>query len=114
MKEGRVASKDIRAEVDVNAYRYAKDAKRVSPLFDAFGKALAENISRMINADANAEKLEAVVTALDKIELDSDLQIVDRITFEIGGLAERAHKWHQRLTRKPGSVSKFKLLGKGE
>lgn len=109
VKAGRVASRDIRGRVDVNAYRHAKDAKRVSPLFDAFGKALAESVSNMLADDSTSTKLQSVVAALGKIELDTDKKIVERLVFELAGLEKRAGKWHERMSKKPGTVTNLKV-----
>jgi ParB family chromosome partitioning protein len=110
VKAGRVAQRDIRSRVDVNAYRHAKAEAKISPLFDAFGKALAESISKMLSDDAATPKLQAVVDALGKIETESDQKIVERLLFELGGLEGRAEKWQQRLARKPAKISHLKAI----
>jgi hypothetical protein len=57
LKEGKLAHRDLRGQVDLHAYRFARDAKVQSPLFAAFGKSLVEQIERMLNTDVMAEKL---------------------------------------------------------
>jgi ParB family chromosome partitioning protein len=110
VKAGKVANRDIRSRVDLNAYIHAKKSKKVSPLFDSFGKAVAESISKMINDDAASVKLKAIAEALGKIELDQDHQTVARILFELERLGERSEKWHGRLSKKPATVTALKLL----
>lgn len=114
VKAGTVAQRDIRGQVDLEAYRHAKDAKQVSPLFDAFGKALAESISKMLRDDTAATKLQAVVDSLGKIEQESDWAIVKRVLFELGDIQERAAGWHKKISRKPATVTNLKLLEGGK
>jgi|SRR5262245_2600627 len=94
VRGGRVAQKDIRGSVDVEAYRHAREAKKQTPLFGMFGKSLAESISRVAKGDALGEKLTEIKRALGNITTDEDLQIVKRIAFECDGAAERFTKWH--------------------
>jgi hypothetical protein len=113
VKAGHVAQRDIRSHLDVKAYRHAKDAKQITPLFAAFGKALSDSIAKMLNNDAAAEKLQAVVDSLGKVELDTDREIVKRIQFDMGQLGERVTAWNKRLAEKPApaaTVSNIKLL----
>jgi ParB family chromosome partitioning protein len=112
VREGRVASRDIRSRVDVNAYVRTQKAKKVSPLFDSFGRALADSLSKMVKEDSAAQRLDAIEDALGKIELEADHQIVARILFELERLGERVEKRHSRLSKKPAkaTVVALKLL----
>lgn len=113
VRDGKVAQRDIRSTVDVKAYKGTKGEKVVTPLFAAFGKALADGISVMLNKDAAAAKLQNVVEALGMVTLDTDKEIVKRIRFDLGQLGERVETWDQRLAAKPkaASVTPLKLLG---
>lgn len=112
VREGRVAARDIRTRVDVNAYVRTRQSKKVSPLFDSFGRALAESLSKMVKDDSAAQRLNAIEGALGKIELEADHQIVARILFELERLGERVNKRHDRLSKKPAkaTVVALKLL----
>ena len=71
-RSGEVAPKDLRGRVDLNTYRHARDAKRKSPLFEVFGKQLADSIARMLDGDASAEKLGEIQKAIPDVSLDED------------------------------------------
>ncbi len=110
VKDGRIAQRDIRGQVDVNAYKHAKGAKHVTPLFAAFGKTLGDSLDRMLSDDSAANRLQAIVDSLDKIALDSDRDIVARVAHTLGGVSERALRWQHKISKKPASVTKLKLL----
>jgi ParB-like chromosome segregation protein Spo0J len=113
--KGEVAHRDIRGRVDANTFQEFTKEKRVSPLFDQFGKILNDSISKMLNDDAAAMKLKAMVDSLGKIETDRDHRTVARSIFELEGLQERAEKWKTRLSKKPAkaTVTELKLLRRG-
>ena len=50
-RSGEVAHKDLRGRVDLNTYRHARTAKKQSPLFELFGKQLADSLARMLDDD---------------------------------------------------------------
>jgi hypothetical protein len=93
VREGRVAQRDIRGQVDVEAYRHAKEVKRQSPLFSMFGKSLADSIARIAKDDSIGEKLREIKSALGNITLDDDVQVVKRIALECEGASGRFDKW---------------------
>lgn len=98
-RSGEVAQKDLRGRVDLNAYKHANTSKvRQSPLFEVFGKALAEGIRRMLNGDATAEKLGEVAKALGQIKDESDRIVVRRVVYELGELSDRAGSYKRRLS----------------
>lgn len=93
-KAGELSTKDLRANVDVEAFKNAGTSKpKKQLLFSAFGDALATQLSKTINTDAASEKLKAVIQSLDIIELDDDKRVVDRLNFELQELSSRAGEW---------------------
>jgi hypothetical protein len=102
-RRGEVAQKDLRGQVDVNTYRFAKESKKKSPLFKQFGDQLKNTITKMLNDDATAIKLEEIQSALGDITLKEDHAVVRAIQFELGELSVRADKWS--IAMEPNSSS---------
>lgn len=98
-REGKVAEKDLRSTLDVNTYRAAKDAKVKEPLFAQFGNKLADRISKMLNKDTNAGKLENIIDALDLIEDEQDYAVLTTIKANLKGLSERSMRWHSKMSK---------------
>lgn len=93
-KAGELSTKDLRANVDLEAYKNAGSSKpKKQLLFSAFGDALATQLSKTVNTDAASEKLKAVIKSLEMIEQDDDKRVVDRLHFELRELAARADEW---------------------
>lgn len=95
---GEIAQRNLRASVDVNAYRFSRDRKRQTPLFAAFGSTVIAQIERMLNEDATADRLAQVRAALADITENSDKQVVQRIDLALEQLGERADDWRKKLT----------------
>ena len=110
VREGRVAKRDIRGRVETEAYEIARHQKKKSPLFEKFGKDLADSISRMLNSDTANEKLEQIQSSLNDIMLDDDLSIVERLGFECNQLSKRALKWERSLIAPQQKVVKLKQI----
>lgn len=96
-KKGVVAQRDLRAHVDVNAYRFARESKRTSPLFSQFGSAVIAQIERMLNGDTVEERLAQIYKALPDIAENSDKQVVERIELALGHLGDRTVDWRKKL-----------------
>ena len=90
---GEVKQTDLRGKVDINTYRFAKDAKKKSPLFAQFGKQLYNTLGHMIHDDATATKLHEVKAALGSVTLEEDKAVIRGIQFTLTELASRATKW---------------------
>jgi len=112
VRSGKVAQRDLRGQVDVHAYRSAKDSKP-TPLFAVFGRAIAESISKMVCTDTAAEKLEEIAKVVGKVTLDDDKACLRHIDFALAELGERSSNWRQRLTPKGQNVVPLKLLKRG-
>lgn len=114
-RKGEVAQKDLRAQVDVNAYRHAQTSKtKNAPLFDAFGKLLADTIAKSLKTDATAAKLNEVVKALGAIEREEDAALVRRLEFELGELGDRARAFQKAMVLPSEKVVPLKVIEKGE
>lgn len=100
-KKGAVAQRDLRAHVDVNTYRFARESKRTTPLFSQFGASVIGQIERMLNEDSVTERLAQIHKALPDIAEHSDKQIVQRIDLALEQLGDRAGDWRKKLTH-PG------------
>jgi len=111
---GSIAQKDLRGTVDVNAYREARKDPHPSPLFETFGKALAESISRMLKGDSTEARLEEVRKALGDVTLDDDKRVIARLDFELGELGERTVIWRKRIMPTEKKVSTLQIAKREE
>jgi hypothetical protein len=110
VRAGRVAPKEIRGQVDVEAYRHAREAKKENPLFSMFGNSLIESIRKMASTDSAAEKFEEIKKSLALLTLDEDIDIVKRIAFECGSAAERFGKWQKAFADPKRKVVNLKEI----
>ena len=99
-RTGATPARQIAGRVDVNTFRAAGQSKeKVTPLFAAFGHALADSINRTLQFDSNAEKLAEIVKVIHQVVDEDDRVILQRIDFELDQLGERTQRWRKRLTR---------------
>jgi hypothetical protein len=114
---GQTLTKSIRGQADVETYRFAKQAKKQTPLFAAFADNLINQIARMVSLDSSAEKLHEIVMALPHLQMEEDLTKVRRVDFELGELVTRANEWRSKLSgakiMKDGNVVHLKALPGG-
>jgi hypothetical protein len=96
-RAGKIAQRDLRTSVDLNTYRFASESKKQSPLFAVFGKALIEQIERMLNNDAASEKLAEVRKARPDITENEDKHVVQRLDLALEQLGDRAADWRKKL-----------------
>ncbi len=110
-RAGHVAQKDLRGQVDLNTYRHAKTSKVETPLFEQFGKQLADNVRKMLAADVTADKLKEVAKAVTEgaIHTSVDKQIVARIDFELEQLGERTTNWRKRMVSPSKKVTQLHI-----
>jgi ParB-like chromosome segregation protein Spo0J len=111
VREGRVALKDIRGQVDVEAYRHAREAKKQSPLFSMFGKSLADSIAKIARSDALAEKFNEVKRSLNMLTFDEDVQVVKRIALECENASDRFEGWRKTFHNPQRKIVKLKEIG---
>lgn len=109
-KEGNTLTRDLRGKVDVNAYRFAKEAKRQLPIFAEFSKTLANSIEGMLNGDASETRLKEIVKELNNVVDDTDKQLITRVAFELGELEGRAQKWKTKMEHNPHNVVPLKVV----
>ena len=111
VRDGKVAHRDIRGEIDVAAYEHAREAKKRSPLFAMFGKAPADSIAKITKEDSVGERLMDIKKALGNIELDEDIEIVKRLAFECGYASKRFEKWQTTFTNpRPSKAMPVKAI----
>ena len=110
VRAGKISQREIRGQVDVEAYRYAKEDKKQSPLFAMFGKSLADNIGKIAKSDALAEKLNEIKKSLDVLTFEEDVQIVKRLALECENASERFEKWHVTFANPKHKVVKLKEI----
>jgi hypothetical protein len=96
-REHKITQRDLRGQVDVNTYRYARDAGVTAPLFATFGSALVAQIERMLNVDSAAERLAEVRKALPSITESADWQIIQKLDLALEQVGDRAGVWRKRL-----------------
>jgi hypothetical protein len=96
-REGKVAVKDLRARVDLEAFKHNAKAAKPSPLFAAFAKALGDQIQKLLASDSIAEKLVEMQNALHMVVDPLDVTAVKRIDFELENLGERVTEHRKRL-----------------
>lgn len=107
--EGRITKAAVRGQVDVNAYRFAREAKKQSPLFAQFARNVADSISKFLQDDTHSAKLVEIQKALDQLALDDDRQALKRLDYELEALGDRAATWRKRLTPSEKKVSHLQL-----
>jgi ParB/RepB/Spo0J family partition protein len=110
--KGEIAERDLRSKVDLNTYRFAREAKVQSPLFAAFGKMLIEQIERTLNTDSIAEKLAEVRKALPDLTENDDRQMVEKLDLALEQLGGRAADWRKKLIH-PKVVPLAPVSGRG-
>lgn len=114
VRDGEIATKDARATADAAAYQFARQANRPSPLFEVFGKNLADRIAKMLKDDASEKNLEEVYKALGDVTLDEDKRIVARLHFELSELGERVVIWRKRITPTDKKVTRLQIAKGGD
>lgn len=113
-RAGEIAQKDLRSQVDVNAYKHAQASKaKGTPLFAIFGKALADGINRMLHADSTANRLDEVIKAIPEITMEDDNAIVRRLDFELNELSDRALKYKGKMRLRQDNVTPLKAISDG-
>ena len=114
-RKGKVATSELRGEVDVQAHKVAARSKtKQSPLFGVFGKALADGIEKMLHTDSAATKLQNIVDALNNLTMEEDAATVRRVDFQLGELSKRADAWQKRLILEKVIRDRFPLLEGGK
>jgi len=99
----------LRGQVDVNAYRHAREAKKQSPLFAKFAKDASESVAKFLDSDKLAEKLSEIQKNLGMLSLDDDKQALKRLDYELEALGERAGIWRKRLTPNGKKVTHLQI-----
>ena len=100
-REGKIAHRDLRGRVEVNAYQFAKEAEAEgkSPPFAVFGKRLVAQIARWNNTDVVRKKIDEMIKSLPLLETQEDMQIIDRVAFALELSNIRNAKSIKRLER---------------
>jgi hypothetical protein len=112
LREGNVAKKDIRTEIDYRAVKTATKKDKVSPLFAHYAKQVAESIHKMLVDDKVAERLAEVEKALPLVTLEEDERALRRMDFALAEHEDTTGKWRKRLAVKGAKVIPFALLTK--
>ena len=112
-RTNEIAQRDLRSSVDIQAYRFARESQRSSPLFAHFGKTVIEQIERMANTDTVAEKLAEIAKAIPSISGNEDKQVVQRIDLALEQLGDRAEDWRKKLRPGKNVVPLSAVPGKG-
>lgn len=108
-RAGNVTSRDLRTRVDFNAMaRIGGD--RPTPLFAVFANAVADNLKRTLQTDADSEKLAEIEKVLGKISMLEDWEALRRLDVELLNLGKRAEGWQKRLVPSKEKVVEFQLL----
>jgi len=95
VKDGSVPQKKIRSEIDHTAFQNAAKDDKPTPLFAVFAEGLIRSIAKLGEEDEVGKKLREVEDALPAIELQSDLEVVRRITTECHNVARRFDRWER-------------------
>lgn len=111
IREGRVASRDIRGRVDIESMRAAGRQEKPSPLFSSFGRSLVATLDRMLDTDTVGIKLSEIKDALKVIETDEDISVVSDVSYACGKVEKRAAKWRQTFENPTKRVVKLKEIG---
>ena len=99
VKAGTIAKKDIKGQVDANAYKAAASSKvKNSPLFSSFGQTLSDRINKMLSTDASAQHLSEIARYASKVVVEDDTATLKRINFELEQLGNRTDAWRKKIT----------------
>jgi ParB/RepB/Spo0J family partition protein len=90
VREGKIAQKDSRKRVDMEAFSRQIKQDRGLPKFAKFGEALGDQISNMLTNDSTHEKLVEVEAMAAEATDPNDIRIIGRLVFELTHLAKRA------------------------
>jgi hypothetical protein len=112
IREGAIAKRDIRGELNVESYRTARIApeKAAAPLFAMFAGYVLNTLEDLGKGDKLGEKLHAIQKALGDISLDEDLEVVRRVATESGNVAKRFEKWKIVFTNPTRKVTPLKQI----
>ena len=111
VQRGEIAQKDLRAKVDVNAYKAAAESKaKPSPLFAVFGASVANSIDGMLKSDGAAQRLEEIVKVVNSVTMSEDFDVLRKIDFYLGEVSIRAQGWQKRLIPSEKKVTPLKSI----
>jgi len=98
VQSGEIAKKDIKANVDANAYKAAASSKvKDSPLFSTFGQSLSDRINKMLATDSTSEQLSEIAQHASSVVMAEDTATLDRIQFELEQLGKRTEAWSKKI-----------------
>jgi hypothetical protein len=97
-QDGKIAHRDLRVQLDLHTYRFAREAQRRTPLFEAASDTLLRQIEGVLNGDNAEKKLMEIHKALANITENEDWQAVQRVGLALKQLSDRAGDWHRKLT----------------
>jgi hypothetical protein len=103
-RRGEIAHKDLRSQVDTNAYQFAGQKVKESPLFNIFVNAAIASIEKMLKGDAAEEKLREIIKVKDAAIVYEDLSALKKLAFVLGDLSERASTWRVRVTEREAKI----------
>ncbi len=119
-RKGDLLKREIANEVDARTWIFAQASKRKSPIFAQFADTICRNLEKMLETDATAQKLHAIVEQLPTIVEDEDFQAVSNVRFRLNQLKQRTGSWMKKIETaarsapaKPGVVVKHPALTKG-
>lgn len=95
VRKGEVLQKDIATTVDVETYRFAKEAKVKTPTFEKFIKVASNAVAKMLKDDSAAKRITEIVKVLGDIVSEDDRMEVGRLDYELNGLSKRI-EGHQK------------------
>ena len=114
VREGTIGRSHIRQEIDYRAIKSAGAKGKVSPLFAAFAKEVADSIHKMLISDNTSVRLSEMEKALHLVSLEEDRAALRRIDFALAEHGETTARWRERLSPKGQRVVPLKLLKKEE
>lgn len=114
VRGGRIGTSHIRQEIDYRAVKSAGAKGRVSPLFAAFAKEVADSIHKMLISDNTSVRLSEMEKALHLVSLEEDRAALRRIDFALAEHGGTTARWRERLSPKGQRVVPLKLLKKEE
>ena len=112
VREGKLAHRNIRAEIDYEAVKAGTAKGKASPLFAAFVKEVSDSIHKMLVSDNVATRLSEMEKALPHVTMDEDRAALRRVDFALAEHVETSANWRGRLAPKGQRVVPFKLLKK--
>jgi hypothetical protein len=109
-RQGKHSVDSLRGRVDAEAFATSQRDNKPTPLFAVFGRAVAEQIHKMLRHDVTAERLEQIANAISEITMEEDRETLEEIQYRLALHEQKTQQWRERLTPSGLKVVPLKAL----